>query len=188
MSAAASQPLQVITPEQAKTIVSEFYIHHSYFINCAKKMFTDRDNNKAEELVSALYERLCLNIDKYIVNTNAKAYGVMMMKNMYINLYRKDKRVGRIDSIDTLVHHPSVSQNEWIEVSEEVEKALCKLTPKEFSLVQLDIQDYKMDEIAEALQMPVNTVKSTLHRTKNTLALSLKTFGEKEYSLTYKRK
>lgn len=187
MSSAASQP-KPMTSEQSKVITNEFYPHYNYFISCARKMFTNHDIDQAEELVSTMFERLCMNIEKYNVDTKPRAYGVTMMVNLYINMYRKSKRVGRIESIDVLIHHPSVTQNEYIEVSEEVEKALGKLTPKEFSLVQMDIQDYKMDEIAEALQMPVNTVKSTIHRIKNTLSQDLKTFGEKEYSLTYKRK
>ncbi len=94
----------------------------------------------------------------------------------------KERRVP-LDSTDPVDHrHPNpldaVMQKE---IRYRVQSALNTLDPDEATIILLrDLQDVPYDEVAKMLDVPVGTVKSRLHRARQTLKAKLTPFfGER---------
>ncbi len=122
----------------------------------------------AEDLYQDTAMRIISNADKYQPNTNFKAWAVTIMRNVFINNYRKKMRRGVI--LD------QTNNNYYINSGDKVEKnggegnvaygELLKLVNKlgdEFRVpFWMAYQGYKYDEIAERLDVPLGTVKSRI--------------------------
>jgi RNA polymerase sigma-70 factor (ECF subfamily) len=55
-----------------------------------------------------------------------------------------------------------------------LEKPLARLNPRQRMIVMLaDVEEKKLDEIAQLLSLPLGTVKSTLHRAREILKKEL---------------
>ena len=136
----------------------------------------------ADDLVQETFLKAFRFIDKFEEGTNAKAWLFKILKNAYINQYRKDsKRPARVDYEDVAVY----SEDEDGQVSsyydlredvfekmmgDEVSTAL-NLLPEEFRTVILlcDIEGFSYEEIAKIIEIPIGTVRSRLFRARNML-------------------
>jgi RNA polymerase sigma-70 factor (ECF subfamily) len=94
--------------------------------------------------------------------------------NTAITLKRKKRAVVRIDGneggIEPVDPAPSSRVGHALERNEEagrVRRALDRLSPEHRAvLVMKDMEDMKYDEMAEALGVPVGTIRSRLHRAR----------------------
>ncbi|MEL7222758.1 MAG: sigma-70 family RNA polymerase sigma factor [Bacteroidota bacterium] len=150
------------------------------------------DEAAAEDLVQDTIERAIKAIDQYRQGTNAKAWLFKIMRNHFINGYRKKaRRPGMVDYEDVAAIIPGTgSQNvpatmDWDDsqlenlVGDELLAAMGRLSP-DFRLVIIlsDLQDFKYEEIAEILDVPIGTIRSRLFRARNLLAKDLKDYAE----------
>ncbi|MDH3445075.1 MAG: sigma-70 family RNA polymerase sigma factor [Deltaproteobacteria bacterium] len=146
----------------------------------------------AEELVHDTYLRAFRYFDKFERGTNCKAWLLSIMRNIFINRYRRTKRQPKIidwDVIDEtyesiIVDHQSSTDRipEALLFSQcmdsEVETALKDLT-EEFrsALVLVDIQELSYEEAAKVMECPVGTVRSRLSRGRRLLQVALRDFA-----------
>lgn len=126
-----------------------------------------KDHEDAKDLYQETMMRALLNKDKYQFGTNLKAWMYTIMRNIFINNYRRSKKMITVaaDSSAAISTPASTTYNYgWNNVRlAEIKKAIDEL-PDIFRLsFELHYTGYKYQEIAELLHEPLGTVKSRIH-------------------------
>ena len=148
------------------------------------------DDDDANDLVQETYMKAHRFIDKYIQGTNAKAWLFKILKNAYINHYRKrSKQPTRVDFEDIVSYHDSDDSKiaGYLDLREElfgnmmgdeVTNAINSL-PIDFRTVVLlcDVEGFTYEEIAKIVDVPIGTVRSRLFRARNMLKEKLKSYA-----------
>lgn len=150
------------------------------------------DEDDANDLVQETYMKAHRFIDKYIQGTNAKAWLFKILKNAYINQYRKkSKQPTRVDFED-FINYQDADENlgqGYLDLREElfsnmmadeVTNAINAL-PIDFRTVVLlcDVEGFTYEEISKIIDVPIGTVRSRLFRARNMLKEKLKTYAQK---------
>ncbi len=151
-----------------------------------------RSVEDAEDLIQETYLKAYKYYARFSEGTNFKAWLFKIMKNTFINSYRKKKlQPPKVDFDDvqegleeTLLDkaHASPSDPEnWLmttEMDHEVREAMLGL-PHDYKMVVLlaDIEGFAYREIADILAVPVGTVMSRLYRGRRMLEKALLSFG-----------
>lgn len=131
--------------------------------------------------------------DKYEKGTNIRAWLFRIMKNSYINRYRKEsKEPDKVDYGDVENFYNSIragykDTNDLQEklfgnlLGDEVAKALESI-PEDFRTVVIlcDIEGLTYEEIAEFIDRPIGTVRSRLHRGRKLLQTQLFEYAKKQ--------
>jgi RNA polymerase sigma-70 factor (ECF subfamily) len=159
---------------------NEAMIHIDALYNYAVRMTGDPED--ANDLVQETYLKAYRFFDSFEKGTNCKAWLFRILKNSYINRYRKEsKEPDKVDydEIKEFYHtvkHSSLDSNDMQEkwygelLDDEVSRALDSL-PEDFrEVVQLcDIEGFTYEEIANMVDCPIGTVRSRLHRGRKIL-------------------
>jgi len=136
----------------------------------------------AKDLVQETYLKAYKALDSYVEGTNAKAWLFKILKNAYINQYRKKSRrptrvdfeefIGYQDKEDvSIVDYKDLREEIFTNLlGDEVTVAINSL-PIDFRTVILlcDIEGFTYEEIASIIDIPIGTVRSRLHRARNML-------------------
>jgi RNA polymerase sigma factor (sigma-70 family) len=149
--------------------------------------YNDEDAN---DLVQETYLKAYRFIDKYHEGTNAKAWLFKILKNAYINEYRKkSKRPTKVDFEDIVAYHDTDDDRvtgymdlraeifQYM-MGDEVTTAINAL-PLDFRTVILlcDVEDFTYQEISKIIDIPIGTVRSRLFRARNMLKETLKKYA-----------
>lgn len=128
-----------------------------------------KDNETANDLYQETLYKALANHEKYNAGTNIKAWLFTIMRNIFINNYRrkaKQKTIFDNTANDYLINLKQVSVNNSAEISLRMKEinGEIQLLPEIFKTPFLLYFDgYKYQEIAEALGEPLGTVKSRIH-------------------------
>lgn len=122
----------------------------------------------AEDLYQDTALRIITNADKYNPGTNFKAWAVTIMRNIFINNYRKKVRRNLI--IDQTPNNYYLNSGEGLIENDGEERIAYKelismvdALPEDFRTpFMMAFQGYKYDEIAEELGSPLGTIKSRI--------------------------
>ena len=153
----------------------------------------------ANDLVQEAYMKAYRFIDNYEVGTNAKAWLFRILKNAFINDYRKkNKQPTKVDYEEIVNFHNEEDTNfssyddlrtEMFDkmMGDEVTTAINSL-PVDFRTVILlcDIEGFTYEEISKIINVPIGTVRSRLHRSRNMLKEKLKEYAA-QYGYSDKR-
>ena len=128
-----------------------------------------KDTEVAKDLYQETLYKALANQEKYNVGTNIKAWLFTIMRNIFINDYRrKVKQQTIFDSTpeDFLLNSKQVAVSNAAEGGlrlKEINEAIYQL-PDIFKIpFRLYFEGYKYHEIAEALNEPLGTIKSRIH-------------------------
>ncbi|MBR4922161.1 MAG: RNA polymerase sigma factor [Bacteroidaceae bacterium] len=146
----------------------------------ALKLTADRE--EADDLLQETSLKALDNEDKYTPDTNFKGWMYTIMRNIFINNYRRTVRDQTfVDHTDNLFHL-SLPQDSGFESTEgnydlkEIRKIVNTL-PKEYRIpFSMYVSGFKYREIAERLGLPIGTVKSRIFFTRQRLQKDLKDF------------
>ncbi|MFZ1081733.1 MAG: sigma-70 family RNA polymerase sigma factor [Candidatus Kryptoniota bacterium] len=166
----------------------EMLPHMTAVYNFAVRMIGDSDD--AKDLVQETYIRAYRYFEKFALGTNARGWLVQIMKNIYINQYRKNiaapekVEYDEIENFYANIKSSMVDGNDLQEklfgnlLDDEVSGALLEL-PDEFrmAVVLFDIEGFTYAEIAEINEVPVGTVRSRLHRGRKILRDKLREYA-----------
>lgn len=146
--------------------------------------YNDADAN---DLVQEAFLKAYRFIDKYEVGSNAKAWLFKILKNAFINNYRKkSKQPTKVDYEEIVSYHDGENDTNYASymdlreemfqhmMGDEVTIAINKL-PVDFRTVILlcDIEGFTYEEISKIIDIPIGTVRSRLHRARNLLKATL---------------
>jgi RNA polymerase sigma-70 factor (ECF subfamily) len=140
------------------------------------------DYEEANDLLQETSLKALDNEDKYTPDTNFKGWMYTIMRNIFINNYRKTVRDQTfIDQTDNLFHL-NLPQDSGFESTEgnydlkEIRKIVHSL-PKEYRVpFSMYVSGFKYREIADKLGLPLGTVKSRIFFTRQRLQKELKDF------------
>jgi RNA polymerase sigma factor (sigma-70 family) len=128
-----------------------------------------RDNEVAKDLLQETMFRALANKEKYSVGTNIKAWLYTIMRNIFINNYRRKAKQNTIfDSTpnDFLLDYNQVTTSNAAEGAlrmKDIQRAIQKLPEIFRNPFLLYFDGYKYHEIADMLREPLGTIKSRIH-------------------------
>lgn len=141
-----------------------------------------RDSETANDLYQETLYKALANHEKYSVGTNIRAWLFTIMRNIFINDYRrKAKQKTIFDSTpnDYLINQKQISVSNSAESSlklKEIRKAIQQLPEIFKTPFLLYFDGYKYNEIAEALGEPLGTIKSRIHFARKLLKEQISRF------------
>ena len=146
----------------------------------AMSLTSDRDT--ALDLVQDTYLKAITYKDKFVDYTNLKAWVFTIMKNTFINNYRRNVKENTIiDGTQDLYYINQPQDKGFISpesnlAENEIEKAIDSLE-NEFKIpFRMHIAGFKYKEIADELGLKIGTVKSRIFFTRQKLMLMLKDY------------
>lgn len=138
----------------------------SNMLNFAYMLTSNRDD--AYDLLQDTTLKALDNEDKFEENTNFKGWVFTIMRNIFINNYRRGARTATIvDTTDNLFHL-NLSQDSGIETPEgafsasEISDAINEFADEYRVPFSMHVAGYKYNEIAEQMNLPLGTVKSRI--------------------------
>ena len=143
----------------------------------AYRLTADRD--EANDLLQETSLKVLTNAESYMEETSFKGWVLTIMRNLFINNYRRILRGHTIMSEETL----TITNNEILEDSvdttydiSEIQKVIKQL-PTEYRVpFSMYVAGFKYREIADKLGLPIGTVKSRIFFTRKQLKTELKDF------------
>jgi RNA polymerase sigma-70 factor (ECF subfamily) len=179
-----SNTLMNSTQSKQSLFEQEALPHMNALYSFAVRLCRDRDD--ASDLLQETFLKGFRFFDKFETGTNCKAWLFRILKNTYINQYRKDKKEPDTIEYDTIEEFYDLIRSESSEstdlqkrifdnlLDDEISIALDSL-PESFrtAIILCDLEGMSYDEISEILECPIGTVRSRLHRARNILASKL---------------
>ena len=152
--------------------------------NFALRLTGDEDD--ADDLVQETFMKAFRFFDKFESGTNCKAWLFRILKNSFINDYRKQtKEPDKVDYEDVQNFYENIKADQVDSrhyeldafsnlLDDDVSKAIAGL-PEDFRTVIIlnDIEGFTYEEIADFVDIPVGTVRSRLHRARKMLYVRL---------------
>jgi RNA polymerase sigma-70 factor (ECF subfamily) len=179
------------TKKKHREFEAEALPHMDVLYNFALRTTGNQDD--AHDLLQETYLKAYRFWDKYEKGTNIRAWLFRIMKNSYINRYRKEtKEPDKVDYEDienfyNTIRAESTDPNDLQKqlysnlLGDEVTKALQGL-PDDFRTVVIlcDIEGLTYEEIAEFVECPIGTVRSRLHRGRKLLQAELFEYAKRQ--------
>ncbi len=138
----------------------------SNLLNFAYMLTSNRDD--AYDLLQDTTLKALDNEDKYVENTNFKGWIFTIMRNIFINNYRRVVRSATIIDTTEDCYHLNLSQDSGLETPEgsyaaqEITSAINDFPEKYRVPFSMHVAGYKYNEIAEKMGLPLGTVKSRI--------------------------
>lgn len=168
----------------------EMIPHLDSLYNFAIRLTTDPID--AEDLVQDTIVKAFRFFGSYEKGTNAKAWLFRILKNSYINNYRKKSKQPQqvdYDEVSTYYENIRSEQSDTTDMEDimyrdmlddQITRALQRL-PEDFRTVVLlcDVEGFTYEEIANMLDVPIGTIRSRLHRGRNLLRVELEEYADK---------
>ncbi|MBO4942448.1 MAG: sigma-70 family RNA polymerase sigma factor [Muribaculaceae bacterium] len=147
-------------------------------LNFAYSLTSNRDD--AYDLLQDTTLKALDSEDKYVENINFKGWIFTIMRNLFINKYRKDARsVVVIDQSDDL-YQLNFSQDSGLSTPEgainakDIHAVIDSFAEEYRRPFSLYIAGYRYAEIADKMGLPLGTVKSRIHQARIRLQALLK--------------
>ncbi|MDE3252442.1 MAG: RNA polymerase sigma factor [Bacteroidota bacterium] len=140
------------------------------------------DNEAAKDLFQETLYRALANKDKYNVGTNIKAWLYTIMRNIFINNYRRKAKQSTI--FDNTPNDYLINMNQGAVTNEaiaginlkEVQEAIYNLPEIFRNPFLLYFDGFKYHEIADMLGEPLGTIKSRIHFARKLLKTQIQRY------------
>jgi RNA polymerase sigma-70 factor (ECF subfamily) len=141
-----------------------------------------RDSEDANDLVQDTILKAITYYNKFKEGTNLKGWLYTIMKNTFINNYRRvvkmNSFVTKSDEISSpnLLYSSTANLGEGKFIMEDIQNALDSLPREYFVPFTQYFEGYKYHEIADNLKIPIGTVKTRIHVARKILKNQLKSY------------
>lgn len=162
----------------------EMLIYAAALYNFAFRLTLDEDD--ANDLVQDTFLKAYRFYDSYQPDTNAKAWLYRILKNTFINEYRRKSKAPvkvdyqevesfyNSDDIDEQITNDLRTESVQDLIGDEVANALNRLDVDfRTAIILCDLEGFTYEEMAKILDIPIGTVRSRLHRARNLLKENL---------------
>lgn len=135
-------------------------------LNFAYMLTSNRDD--AYDLLQDTTLKALDNEAKYAENTNFKGWVFTIMRNIFINNYRRGARAATVTDTTENLYHLNLSQDSGLETPEgsytaaEITDAINSFSEEYRVPFSMHVAGYKYNEIAEKMNLPLGTVKSRI--------------------------
>ena len=136
----------------------------------------------AQDLVQDTTLKVLDNEEKYVDNVNFKGWVFTIMRNIFINNYRRQVRSATVVDTTEDLYHLNLSQESGLSTPEgsfaaqEISVAINAFSPEYKEPFTMYIAGYKYSEIAEKMNLPLGTVKSRIFFARKRLQVLLKDY------------
>lgn len=179
-----------IKERKDKIFEEEFLPHMKALYNFAFHLTYDEEN--ANDLVQETYLKAYRFADSYQLGTNSKAWLFKILKNEFINSYRKKVKQPVSYNYEEVLQYHEADDPQYIGsldlrheifqnmMGDEITIAMNRLSD-EFRtiLILCDIEGFTYEELSKILDIPIGTVRSRLFRARNTLKDMLREYALK---------
>ncbi len=147
------------------------------------------DSDDANDLVQDTILKAITYYNKFKEGTNLKGWLYTIMKNTFINNYRRFVKISsfvtKTDEISSsqLSYSATLNDGEPKFVMDDIKSALSKLQEEYYTPFTMYFEGYKYHEIADHLKIPIGTVKTRIHVARKLLKKSLKPYDKKSNAL-----
>lgn len=162
------------------TFTNELVCAQDELLRFAYKLTADQED--ANDLRQETSLKALDNEDKYEPQTNFKGWIYTIMRNIFINKYRRDVREQTfVDTTDSHYHlnNPHAAAPENTETAYDLREMhrVVNALPKAYRIpFSMHVAGFKYREIAEKMALPIGTVKSRIFFTRQRLQQELKDF------------
>jgi len=175
--------------EKSEIFDTEFMPHVDSMYSFAYRLTFDADD--AKDLVQDTYMKAFRFINSFQRGTNAKAWLFRILKNSFINEFRKkSKQPAKVDynEVEQFYNSDDAGENittdlrvETVQhmIGDEISGALNAI-PVDFRTVIIlsDLEGFTYEEMSKILDIPIGTVRSRLHRARNMLKEKLAKYAK----------
>jgi RNA polymerase sigma-70 factor (ECF subfamily) len=187
-----NNPISYTEKEKNQVFQEEMLPHLDSMYNFAFRLTLDEDD--AKDLVQDTYLKAFRFINSFEKGTNAKAWLFKILKNSFINDFRKkSKEPSKVDyqevetfynseEFDTEIEATSDLRSEAVQdlIGDEVATAINSLEVDfRIAIILCDIEGFTYEEMAKILDIPIGTVRSRLHRARGLLKEKLSEYAKK---------
>jgi RNA polymerase sigma factor (sigma-70 family) len=160
---------------------NEYLVNNAEFLKPFAITLT-RDSEAAKDLFQETLYRALANKEKYNVGTNIKAWLYTIMRNIFINNYRRKTKQNTIfDSTpnEFLINQKQVVINDTAEGNlriKDIQAAIHNLPEIFRNPFLLYFDGFKYNEIADMLREPLGTIKSRIHFARKLLKAQIQRY------------
>ncbi|MFC1733758.1 sigma-70 family RNA polymerase sigma factor [candidate division KSB1 bacterium] len=184
--------MQVSNDEKHASFEAEAIVYMDALYNAALKLTYNEDD--AKDLVQETYFKAYRFFDQFEPGTSCKAWLFKILKNTFINKYRKKIKqpehvdYNTIEPFVDLIKDKQYFNSESLDdailndyLSDDINEALSKLS-SEFRMVLVlsDIEGFSYKEIADIMECPIGTIRSRLSRARKMMFKLLTKYAKKE--------
>lgn len=164
----------------SKSFENKLLSLQSNLLNFAYLLTSNRDD--AYDLLQDTTLKALDNEDKYVDNVNFKGWVFTIMRNIFINNYRKVVRTATVIDQTEDLYHLNLPQESGLETPEgsvavgEISSVLNSFADEYRVPFSMHLQGYKYNEIAEKMNLPLGTIKSRIFFARQRLQTILKDY------------
>lgn len=140
------------------------------------------DREAAADLLQDTTLKALDNEDKYTAETNFKGWVFTIMRNIFINNYRRQVRSATVVDTTEDLYHLNLSQESGLSTPEgsfaakEISNAIQNFSEEYRVPFSMYVAGYKYSEIADKMGLPLGTVKSRIFFARKRLQTLLKDY------------
>ena len=149
-------------------------------LNFAYILTSNRDD--AYDMLQDTILKALDNEEKYVDNVNFKGWVFTIMRNIFINNYRKGVRSATVIDKTEDLYHLNLPQDSGLDTPEgsiaakDITEAINSFTDEYRIPFSMHVSGYKYSEIAEQLDLPLGTIKSRIFFARKRLQVLLQDY------------